>query len=84
MAKAVPTRFSGGSSPASRCPLRMFNIIPSHIVCGLGIAGMGALPYGLRWLIDEVGATGEEGSALGWGLAMPGQGGCGPPSPGSG
>ena len=32
--------------------LGMFNLIPSHIVCGLGIAGIGTLPYGLRWLVE--------------------------------
>jgi hypothetical protein len=42
--------------------------VPSHIVCGLGIAGIGTLPYGLRWLVE-----GEVcGRAFGWvGLGCP-------------
>ncbi len=47
------------SPPVLVCVLRlgMFNLVPGHIVCGLGIAGIGTLPYGLRWLVEgEVGA----------------------------
>lgn len=31
-----------------------FNIIPSQAVVVLAIAGVGALPFGLRWLVDGV------------------------------
>ena len=30
----------------------MFNLVPAHCVCLLGIAGIGTLPYGLRWLFE--------------------------------
>jgi hypothetical protein len=41
----------------------MFNLIPGHIVCFIGVAGMGTLPYGVRWLVDEVRVVRRRGAA---------------------
>lgn len=32
----------------------VFNLLPSNIVVMLAIAGIGAVPFGLRWLVEGV------------------------------